>query len=163
MHRAIDPSKDRVTFFSEPDEPLKSSMVNLDIGDTWDGKRTPIARPFSVLFFASRLALSCCRCYSESPLFEPFRQAVRFFSLVFDGVRFCSKRLVEHTGFNNFMFLCILLNSVVLAMDSPVENYVAHQNEILKFCNEIFTLVFFFEAVTKLSAFGTRQYFAEKW
>lgn len=66
-------------------------------------------------------------------------------------------QLVESRKFDIFILICIILNTVVLAINwysQPV--YV---DDILDFINYGFALVFAFESISKIIAFGAVMYF----
>ncbi|XP_067258807.1 voltage-dependent T-type calcium channel subunit alpha-1H isoform X2 [Chanodichthys erythropterus] len=61
------------------------------------------------------------------------------------------------------LFITIIIAINVLTMSMEHYRQPKYLDEGLKYCNYIFTLVFVFEAVLKLVAFGFRRFFKERW
>jgi voltage-dependent calcium channel N type alpha-1B len=77
------------------------------------------------------------------------------------GVRYHVWRLVTSPPFENFIMLLIVLNTVLLMMKyhgAPLE-----YTDLLSDCNLVFTCLFTFECVMKLSSFGYQPYFKDSW
>lgn len=69
-------------------------------------------------------------------------------------------RIVQHQAFDIFIFTCICLNTVVLAMSW----YGMEQSilDVLEVLNYIFTVIYTFEMAIKLPAMG-KSYFRDNW
>ena len=61
--------------------------------------------------------------------------------------------------FENFLTLCVLINTIVMAMDSY--DIDAQTADSLEFLNEIFTWIFIVEMTIKLMARGVKKYVQE--
>uniref|UniRef100_A0A8C9VSY6 Voltage-dependent T-type calcium channel subunit alpha-1H n=1 Tax=Scleropages formosus TaxID=113540 RepID=A0A8C9VSY6_SCLFO len=75
-------------------------------------------------------------------------------------------RLYIHTLCTNhyldlFITCIICINVVTMSMEHY--NQPKYLEEALKYCNYVFTIVFVFEALLKLVAFGFRRFFKERW
>ena len=68
----------------------------------------------------------------------------------------CLNPLFEH-----FMTFCVLINTVVMAMDR--HGIEPELERILNNCNLAFTCIFIYEMSVKLLAIGPRKYSASKW
>ena len=61
--------------------------------------------------------------------------------------------------FENFLTLCVLINTIVMAMDSyDIDTQTLNT---LEFMNEIFTWIFIVEMTIKLMARGVKKYVQE--
>ncbi|KAK2817265.1 hypothetical protein Q5P01_025456 [Channa striata] len=61
------------------------------------------------------------------------------------------------------LFITIIILTNLLTMSMEHYNQPQYLEEILKYCNYVFTLVFVIEAILKLIAFGLRRFFKERW
>ncbi|XP_059185313.1 voltage-dependent T-type calcium channel subunit alpha-1I-like [Centropristis striata] len=61
------------------------------------------------------------------------------------------------------LFITIIIFTNLLTMSMEHYNQPRYFEEILKYCNYVFTVVFVFEAILKLIAFGLRRFFKERW
>ncbi|XP_067353747.1 voltage-dependent T-type calcium channel subunit alpha-1H-like isoform X2 [Channa argus] len=61
------------------------------------------------------------------------------------------------------LFITIIILTNLLTMSMEHYNQPKYLEEILKYCNYVFTLVFVIEAILKLIAFGLRRFFKERW
>ncbi|XP_034043558.1 voltage-dependent T-type calcium channel subunit alpha-1I-like isoform X2 [Thalassophryne amazonica] len=61
------------------------------------------------------------------------------------------------------LFITIIIFTNLLTMSMEHYNQPQYLEEILKYCNYVFTLVFVIEAILKLFAFGLRRFFKERW
>lgn len=68
------------------------------------------------------------------------------------------KSLIRFSLFDNFLTLCVLMNTVVMGMESY--DIDAQTKADLEFLNLIFTWIFIVELVIKLLAIGPRKYAA---
>nr|XP_032819302.1 voltage-dependent L-type calcium channel subunit alpha-1D-like [Petromyzon marinus] len=67
--------------------------------------------------------------------------------------RIMCHRIVNHTSFTNLILVFILLSSISLAAEDPIDPY-SFRNEILSFFDIGFTAVFTTEIVLKMTAYG---------
>ena len=70
------------------------------------------------------------------------------------------KQLVRTTLFDNFMTFCVLINTIILAMDKYGQD--PNISKILMTCNEIFTYIFIIEMALKLIGVGTIKYLRDR-
>ena len=76
-------------------------------------------------------------------------------------IRSLLKIFANHPLFEHFMTLCVIINTVVMSMDSyDIEEST---DLVLSQMNEIFTYIFIFEMGLKLLAIGPKKYSASKW
>ncbi|XP_043970678.1 voltage-dependent T-type calcium channel subunit alpha-1H-like isoform X3 [Gambusia affinis] len=61
------------------------------------------------------------------------------------------------------LFITIIIFTNLLTMSMEHYNQPQYLEEILKYCNYVFTLVFVIEAILKLIALGLRRFFKERW
>uniref|UniRef100_A0A674NCA2 Calcium voltage-gated channel subunit alpha1 H n=1 Tax=Takifugu rubripes TaxID=31033 RepID=A0A674NCA2_TAKRU len=61
------------------------------------------------------------------------------------------------------LFITIIIFTNLLTMSMEHYNQPKYFEEILKYCNYVFTVVFVIEAILKLVAFGLRRFFKERW
>ncbi|XP_023273227.1 voltage-dependent T-type calcium channel subunit alpha-1H-like [Seriola lalandi dorsalis] len=61
------------------------------------------------------------------------------------------------------LFITIIIFTNLLTMSMEHYNQPKYLEEILKYCNYVFTVVFVIEAILKLIAFGLRRFFKERW
>ncbi|CAN9510559.1 unnamed protein product [Ophioblennius macclurei] len=61
------------------------------------------------------------------------------------------------------LFITIIIFTNLLTMSMEHYNQPQYLEEILKYCNYVFTVVFVIEAILKLVAFGLRRFFKERW
>ncbi|KAM6940369.1 voltage-dependent T-type calcium channel subunit alpha-1H-like [Xenentodon cancila] len=61
------------------------------------------------------------------------------------------------------LFITVIIFTNLLTMSMEHYNQPRYLDEILKYCNYVFTLVFVIEAILKLIAFGLRRFFKERW
>ncbi|XP_038568913.1 voltage-dependent T-type calcium channel subunit alpha-1I isoform X1 [Micropterus salmoides] len=61
------------------------------------------------------------------------------------------------------LFITIIIFTNLLTMSMEHYNQPQYLEEILKYCNYVFTVVFVIEAILKLIAFGLRRFFKERW
>ncbi|XP_068582968.1 voltage-dependent T-type calcium channel subunit alpha-1H-like [Cebidichthys violaceus] len=61
------------------------------------------------------------------------------------------------------LFITIIIFTNLLTMSMEHYNQPRYFEEILKYCNYVFTVVFVIEAILKLIAFGLRRFFKERW
>ncbi|XP_022257810.1 voltage-dependent calcium channel type A subunit alpha-1-like, partial [Limulus polyphemus] len=78
-----------------------------------------------------------------------------------DGVKYKIWRVVISTGFEYFIMVLIVLNTLLLMMKFYKQSKVMVLT--LHYTNAVFTAFFTVECVLKLSAFGIRNYFRESW
>ncbi|KAF7667180.1 hypothetical protein LDENG_00072760 [Lucifuga dentata] len=79
---------------------------------------------------------------------------------------YCPLRRSIHTVCTSHyldLFITIIIFTNLLTMSMEHYNQPKYLEEILKYCNYVFTLVFVIEAILKLIAFGLRQFFKERW
>ena len=69
------------------------------------------------------------------------------------------KAFTRMSLFENFLTLCVLINTIVMAMDSY--DIDAQTADTLEFLNEIFTWIFIVEMTIKLMARGVKKYVQE--
>ena len=69
------------------------------------------------------------------------------------------KAFTRMSLFENFLTLCVLINTIVMAMDSY--DIDAQTLNTLEFLNEIFTWIFIVEMTIKLMARGVKKYVQE--
>ncbi|KAI1896125.1 hypothetical protein AGOR_G00091590 [Albula goreensis] len=75
-------------------------------------------------------------------------------------------RLYIHTLCTNHyldLFITCIIGINVVTMSIEHYNQPKYLDEVLKYCNYFFTIVFVFEALLKLIAFGFRRFFKERW
>lgn len=63
--------------------------------------------------------------------------------------------------FDQFMIICVLLNTIVMAMDRY--GIDPHTEKVLNNLNLAFTYIFIYEMTVKLLAIGPKKYTASKW
>uniref|UniRef100_A0A7M4FAU4 Calcium voltage-gated channel subunit alpha1 H n=1 Tax=Crocodylus porosus TaxID=8502 RepID=A0A7M4FAU4_CROPO len=61
------------------------------------------------------------------------------------------------------LFITFIIGVNVITMSMEHYNQPKSLDEALKYCNYVFTIVFVFEAVLKLVAFGFRRFFKDRW
>ncbi|XP_057605213.1 voltage-dependent T-type calcium channel subunit alpha-1H isoform X3 [Hippopotamus amphibius kiboko] len=61
------------------------------------------------------------------------------------------------------LFITFVIGINVITMSMEHYNQPKSLDEALKYCNYVFTIVFVFEAVLKLVAFGFRRFFKDRW
>ncbi|XP_036950412.1 voltage-dependent T-type calcium channel subunit alpha-1I-like isoform X4 [Acanthopagrus latus] len=61
------------------------------------------------------------------------------------------------------LFITIIIFTNLLTMSMEHYNQPKYFEEILKYCNYVFTVVFVIESILKLIAFGLRRFFKERW
>ncbi|XP_064414921.1 voltage-dependent T-type calcium channel subunit alpha-1H [Latimeria chalumnae] len=61
------------------------------------------------------------------------------------------------------LFITFIIGINVVTMSMEHYNQPKSLDEALKYCNYVFTIVFVFEAVLKLVAFGFRRFFKDRW
>ncbi|XP_036861567.2 voltage-dependent T-type calcium channel subunit alpha-1H isoform X1 [Manis javanica] len=61
------------------------------------------------------------------------------------------------------LFITFIIGVNVITMSVEHYNQPKSLDEALKYCNYVFTVVFVFEAVLKLVAFGIRRFFKDRW
>ncbi|XP_039740786.1 voltage-dependent T-type calcium channel subunit alpha-1H isoform X3 [Pteropus medius] len=61
------------------------------------------------------------------------------------------------------LFITFIIGVNVITMSMEHYNQPKSLDEALKYCNYVFTIVFIFEAVLKLVAFGFRRFFKDRW
>ncbi|XP_031165476.1 voltage-dependent T-type calcium channel subunit alpha-1H-like [Sander lucioperca] len=61
------------------------------------------------------------------------------------------------------LFITIIIFTNLLTMSMEHYKQPRYFEEILKYCNYVFTVVFVIEAILKLIAFGLRRFFKERW
>uniref|UniRef100_A0A8C8DRU4 Calcium channel, voltage-dependent, T type, alpha 1H subunit b n=1 Tax=Oryzias sinensis TaxID=183150 RepID=A0A8C8DRU4_9TELE len=61
------------------------------------------------------------------------------------------------------LFITVIIFTNLLTMSMEHYNQPQYLEEILKYCNYVFTVVFVIEAILKLIAFGLRRFFKERW
>ncbi|XP_038618740.1 LOW QUALITY PROTEIN: voltage-dependent T-type calcium channel subunit alpha-1H-like [Tachyglossus aculeatus] len=61
------------------------------------------------------------------------------------------------------LFITFIIGVNVITMSMEHYNQPKSLDEALKYCNYVFTIVFVFEAVLKLVAFGIRRFFKDRW
>ncbi|XP_068444723.1 voltage-dependent T-type calcium channel subunit alpha-1H-like [Clinocottus analis] len=61
------------------------------------------------------------------------------------------------------LFITIIIFTNLLTMSMEHYNQPRYFEEILKYCNYVFTVVFVIETILKLIAFGLRRFFKERW
>ncbi|XP_038274927.1 voltage-dependent T-type calcium channel subunit alpha-1H isoform X2 [Dermochelys coriacea] len=61
------------------------------------------------------------------------------------------------------LFITFIIGVNVITMSMEHYNQPKTLDEALKYCNYVFTIVFVFEAVLKLVAFGFRRFFKDRW
>ncbi|KAM3865195.1 voltage-dependent T-type calcium channel subunit alpha-1H-like [Diretmus argenteus] len=61
------------------------------------------------------------------------------------------------------LFITIIIFTNLLTMSMEHYNQPQYLEEILKYCNYVFTLVFVIEAILKLIALGLRRFFKDRW
>ena len=86
--------------------------------------------------------------------------SIRFFDYgfcgFFDWTRYVVRCIVKSGWFEQFMTICVLTNTVTLAIDRYGIDDQEKQN--LKICNYIFTGIFIVELVVKLYGLGLKRY-----
>uniref|UniRef100_A0A7N6BEB4 Voltage-dependent T-type calcium channel subunit alpha n=1 Tax=Anabas testudineus TaxID=64144 RepID=A0A7N6BEB4_ANATE len=75
------------------------------------------------------------------------------------------RRSIHTVCTSNYLdvFITIIIFTNLLTMSMEHYNQPQYLEEILKYCNYVFTLVFVIEAILKLIAFGLRRFFKERW
>ncbi|KAL6102505.1 cacna1h [Pungitius sinensis] len=79
---------------------------------------------------------------------------------------YCPLRLYIHTlCTSNYLDLFITFIICVNVFTMSIEHYNQPQylEEVLKYCNYVFTCIFVFEAVLKVVAFGIHRFFKDRW
>ncbi|XP_077940246.1 voltage-dependent T-type calcium channel subunit alpha-1H isoform X2 [Gasterosteus aculeatus] len=79
---------------------------------------------------------------------------------------YCPLRLYIHTlCTSNYLDLFITFIICVNVFTMSIEHYNQPQylEEVLKYCNYVFTCIFVFEAVLKVVAFGIHRFFRDRW
>ncbi|KAM8844060.1 voltage-dependent T-type calcium channel subunit alpha-1H [Spinachia spinachia] len=79
---------------------------------------------------------------------------------------YCPLRLYIHTlCTSNYLDLFITFIICVNVFTMSIEHYNQPQylEEVLKYCNYVFTCIFVFEAVLKVVAFGVHRFFKDRW
>ncbi|XP_031718893.1 voltage-dependent T-type calcium channel subunit alpha-1I-like isoform X2 [Anarrhichthys ocellatus] len=61
------------------------------------------------------------------------------------------------------LFITIIIFTNLLTMSMEHYNQPQYFVEILKYCNYVFTVIFVIETILKLTAFGLRRFFKERW
>ncbi|KAF2979057.1 hypothetical protein EK904_013048 [Melospiza melodia maxima] len=61
------------------------------------------------------------------------------------------------------LFITFIIGVNVITMSMEHYNQPKSLDEALKYCNYVFTIVFVFEALLKLVAFGFRRFFKDRW
>uniref|UniRef100_A0A8D2Q8J7 Calcium voltage-gated channel subunit alpha1 H n=1 Tax=Varanus komodoensis TaxID=61221 RepID=A0A8D2Q8J7_VARKO len=61
------------------------------------------------------------------------------------------------------LFITFIIGVNVITMSVEHFNQPKSLDEVLKYCNYVFTIVFVFEAMLKLVAFGFRRFFKDRW
>ncbi|XP_074485718.1 voltage-dependent T-type calcium channel subunit alpha-1H-like [Sebastes fasciatus] len=61
------------------------------------------------------------------------------------------------------LFITIIIFTNLITMSMEHYNQPQYFEEILKYCNYVFTVVFVIESILKLIAFGLRRFFKERW
>ncbi|CAB1457734.1 unnamed protein product [Pleuronectes platessa] len=61
------------------------------------------------------------------------------------------------------LFITIIIFTNLITMSMEHYNQPKYFEEILKYCNYVFTVVFVIETILKLVAFGLRRFFKERW
>ncbi|XP_035038606.2 voltage-dependent T-type calcium channel subunit alpha-1I isoform X1 [Hippoglossus stenolepis] len=61
------------------------------------------------------------------------------------------------------LFITIIIFTNLITMSMEHYNQPKYFEEILKYCNYVFTVVFVIETILKLIAFGLRRFFKERW
>ncbi|XP_034781997.2 voltage-dependent T-type calcium channel subunit alpha-1H-like isoform X1 [Acipenser ruthenus] len=61
------------------------------------------------------------------------------------------------------LFITLIIGINVVTMSMEHYNQPKSLDEALKYCNYVFTIVFVFEAILKLVAFGFRRFFKDRW
>ncbi|CAL1601218.1 unnamed protein product [Knipowitschia caucasica] len=61
------------------------------------------------------------------------------------------------------LFITVIILANLLTMSMEHYNQPQYLEEILKYCNYVFTVVFVIEAIIKLVALGLRRFFKERW
>jgi len=69
--------------------------------------------------------------------------------------------IVSHKFFEGFIFIVILMNTFVLAIETPFQS--AKKENVLSVMNQVFTIIFASEMVLKMLGMGWPTYFAENW
>ncbi|XP_068589787.1 voltage-dependent L-type calcium channel subunit alpha-1D isoform X6 [Cebidichthys violaceus] len=67
--------------------------------------------------------------------------------------RVCCHKLINHQIFTNLILVFIMLSSISLAAEDPIRNFSA-RNIILGYADYVFTSMFTFEILIKMTAFG---------
>ena len=69
-------------------------------------------------------------------------------------------RIIEHPLFDGTIMLVIIMNTICLALDSepPFSKEVL---DVISVLNELFTVIFTFEVVVKMTALGWKEYMKE--
>lgn len=82
-------------------------------------------------------------------------------SMSMHGFRGKLRRFIRHRIFNAFIFVCILLNTILLMSD--YYGIPAGYRTTVTVINVFFTVVYVLEAALKLAALGPRRYFHSRW
>ncbi|XP_055365244.1 voltage-dependent T-type calcium channel subunit alpha-1I-like isoform X2 [Betta splendens] len=75
------------------------------------------------------------------------------------------RRSIHTVCTSNYLdvFITIIIFTNLLTMSMEHYNQPQYLEEILKYCNYVFTVVFVIEAILKLIAFGLQRFFKERW
>ena len=82
-------------------------------------------------------------------------------------LRRAAATVVSHPYFDNFILLCIVISSLMLALDTPFENPDGRLATDIATCNVVFTVIFVIEMSIKIIAVGfvyqPRSYLRSGW
>uniref|UniRef100_A0A7S3G720 Ion transport domain-containing protein n=1 Tax=Palpitomonas bilix TaxID=652834 RepID=A0A7S3G720_9EUKA len=70
-------------------------------------------------------------------------------------------RITEHGAFTAFIMICIVLNIILMSLSFYDES--CEWKTVQEVLNFVFTIIFTFEAIFKLIAYGVKGYFREGW
>lgn len=102
--------------------------------------------------------------YSKSVSVVETINKIRVWPLGFFGwykrCRSILRLLVLSNFYDGFMTFAVLLNTIVLSLDSY--GLTQEEKDVLDYMNEWFTWIFIFELISKLLAIGINKYVAEK-
>ena len=69
-------------------------------------------------------------------------------------IRIKCAQLISHPQFENFSIVLILISTVLLALDNPLDNPASKKQRILTIFDLVLTGLFTFEACAKITVFG---------
>ena len=130
-------------------------ILNLFVGvviNTFNIEKEKLSRNNLMTDLQNEYCEVLIKCYGLKPLKAVIETGNQF--------RDQMSRIAQHTIFEVFIFVCICLNTVVLAMSwYGMEQEII---DVLEILNYIFTVIYTIEMIVKMIAFG-KAYFKDGW